>query len=297
MRHSGSALPSTEGGRERDQTYTYIYIYIYIYIQPMHVRSPFASSCCSHFKAAQAFGVTMAADRLSLLCRKTRVLPAQVFQLVRDYLFVHVGASCPWWLNRMLKDKLRALPRGRYRRITASFLVSKTIEYDVYRQDDYEYGRSNPPLRVPKRGQPVQVEVRLEYSPNFPTGRWWLWCGQGDYLLRSGEGMWATDVFSTFLSELSEIRSRFDESEPRGSMEVPTTWRDWRRFIRLYLFGHGDRCWSCSASRWPASSVATAARRACQPRCTRCTSMARPSARSSAPRPTWCSRAAGAMSP
>ena len=87
-------------------------------------------------KRLKLFGVFMAAARLSLLCRKTRALPAQVFQLVREYLFVHM-ASCPMWLNQVLAAKVDTLPRGRYRRITASFLVSKTIEYDVYRQDDY----------------------------------------------------------------------------------------------------------------------------------------------------------------
>ena len=210
----------------------------------------------------------MAADRLSLLCRKTRVLPAQVFQLVRDYLLVHVGASCPMWLNHVLKDKVRALPRSLYRRISVSFHVSQTIEYDVYRQDDYEYGRTYPQHRVPRR-EPVQVNVQLRCCPDNPgLVRWWLSCWQGDYLLRHGEGIWVEGVISTFLSELSEIRSRFDESEPCGSMEVPTTWRDWRRFIRLWLFGPparrpmlelqripvaGELCRDCGKTSTPAT--------------------------------------------
>ena len=59
-------------------------------------------------KRLKLFGVTMAADRLSLLCWKTRVLLAEVFRLVRDYLLVHVGASCPLCINCVLKGKLCA---------------------------------------------------------------------------------------------------------------------------------------------------------------------------------------------
>ena len=83
-------------------------------------------------------------------------------------------------------------------------------------------------------------------------------------MLRDGEGMWISD----FPAELSEIRSRFDETEPRGSMEVPTTWQDWRRFIRLWLFGPparrpmlelqrnpvaGELCRDCGKSSMPAT--------------------------------------------
>ncbi len=178
----------------------------------------------------------MATHRLSLLCRKTRVLPAEVFQRVRDFLLVHVGARCPLWLNCVLEAKVHALPRSGPRTITVSFLADKTIEYGVYRQDEIEWGRidSQPPRRVPRRDQPVQVEVQLEYNPyNYATGvgKWVLICQQGGECLRHGVGIWIT-----ITDLLSEIRSRFDESEPCGSMEVPTTWRDWRRFVRLWLF-------------------------------------------------------------
>ena len=124
----------------------------------------------------------MAADRLSLLCRKTRVLPAQVFQLVRDFLLVHVGARCPLWLNCVLEAKVRALPRGGYRRILVSFDVSKTIEYDVYRQDECRYGRTFPPHRMARPGQPVKVSVMMVCHERYPPGHgtWRMSCWQGD---------------------------------------------------------------------------------------------------------------------
>ncbi len=177
---------------------------------------------------------------LQTLCRKTRVLPAQVFQMVREFLIVHVGARCPLWINSVLQAKLYALPRSSPRLIKVSFHVSKTIEYGVYRQDEFEYGRTSRPRHRAMRGgvwseheaddSPVRVEAELVFTDRI--GRWRLACRQGDYVLRNGDGIWLdiTDI-------LSEIRSRFDESEPCGSMEEPTTWRDWRRFVRLWLFG------------------------------------------------------------
>ena len=237
----------------------------------MRVRSPFprpqATRC-----------VKMAAARLLLLCRKTRALPAEVLRLVHDYLFVHVGASCPAWLNQVLEAKLLALPLGVYGSVTVSILASKTVEYDVYRQDEFEYGRTNPPRHVPKRGQPVRVDVRLALTEPICVGCWYLMCHQGGEGLRHGAGMCIADATLSenseiisrwdLLSQLSEIRSRFDTTEPCGSMEVPTTWRDWRRFVRLWLFGPparrpmlelqrnpvaGELCRDCGKSSMPAT--------------------------------------------
>ena len=127
------------------QTDIDIHTYIYIYNLCMYVANTHGSRCRSNFKAAQAFGLAMATHRLSLLCRKTRVLPAEVFRLVRDFLLVHVGASCPLWINCVLEAKLYALPRSVHRLIKVSFHASKTIEYGVYRQDEFEYGRTSRP--------------------------------------------------------------------------------------------------------------------------------------------------------
>ena len=198
----------------------------------MRVRSPFprpqATRC-----------VKMAAARLLLLCRKTRALPAEVLRLVHDYLFVHM-ANCPVWLNGMLADKERGLPRARNRCNLAEFHVSETIEFHMYRHYDYVRGAIYQPQRIARPGQPVNVDVRMFCRPHYrpQQGLWQLSCWQGDYSARTNNGSWSPGVLSNnFLSELSELRRRFDESEPRGCMEVPVTWRDWRRFIRLYLFG------------------------------------------------------------
>ena len=137
----------------------------------MHVRSPFprpqATRC-----------VTMAVARLLLLCRKARALPTEALLLVHNYLVVHVGASCLVWLKQVLEAKLLAFPRGVYRKAKVSFLVSHTIDYEVYRVDDYKYGRTTRARMVAMHGQPVQVEAHLFYYPDqlslvavVPAGR------------------------------------------------------------------------------------------------------------------------------
>ena len=65
-------------------------------------------------------------------------------------------------------------------------------------------------------------------------------CMQGSTLLRAqGDLSWTNSITEL----LSEIRGRIDgrRAEPCGFAEVPTTWQDWRSFIRHWLFG--PRAW------------------------------------------------------
>ena len=209
----------------------------------------------------------MAVARLKLLCRKARALPAEALLLVHCYLVAHVGASCPAWLKQMLEDKVLGVPpRGVvYRHAMLSFRVSHRIDYEMYRVDFH--GRTTwERTMVAMHGQPVQVNVHMWYQQERPGFFWRLECRQGDNLLRSCQGLWLSD----FSAELSVIRSCFTETEPHGCMEVPVTWRDWRRYIRLWLFGPGARrpmmepqrnlvagelCSDCGKSSMPATHL------------------------------------------
>ena len=171
-------------------------------------------------------------------------------RLVRECLRVHVGARCPGWIDDLLWAQLQALPYGHYRRITATFSLSGEIDYGIFRQDEIRWRRFDPrpyvrPCHMPTHsGLPgaeleaadtvVRVEVGIEVKGLI--GRWVLRCLQGDRELRCSSDlatMW------TVMEMLTEIRDRFDGrlAGPSGSMEVPSTWQEWRSFMRLWLFG------------------------------------------------------------
>ena len=184
---------------------------------------------------------------LPLLCKTTRFLPADVTRLVRECLRVHVGARCPAWIDDLLWNQVRALPWGTYRRITVTFCVSRNIDYGIYRQDETSWGRTSlRPCHMPTRSglsssdehetddAPVRVEVLMVVDDHIC--RWLLRCLQGDTELRVCGNL----CFMLSVTELlTEIRSRFDgrRAGPSGSMEVPSTWQEWRSFISLWLFG------------------------------------------------------------
>ena len=79
----------------------------------------------------------MAVARLLLLCRRTRALPAEVLRLVRAYLVLHMTWQCPLWVERLLDDKVMAMPRcgSRSRSFRIVLTATGTIEYADYRDD------------------------------------------------------------------------------------------------------------------------------------------------------------------
>ena len=81
---------------------------------------------------------------------------------------------------------------------------------------------------------PVRVDVRLDFTDR--RGRWQMRCMQGSTVLRAQGDLWWMNSITELLSE---IRGRFHgrRSEPSGFAEVPTTWQEWRSFIRQWLFG------------------------------------------------------------
>ncbi len=185
----------------------------------------------------------MAVARLLLLCRRTRALPAEVLRLVQAYLALHMRWQCPLWVERLLDDKIMAMPRCGFRSRSFRIVLTATgtIYYADYGQDgNHIYGE---PLRAPEPVQPVDVEVKLvtKYKPwkhRRPQTKWVLVCQQGSVCLRI-----ATNDFQhsppSVLEDLSVIRRSFTASAPYGSMEVPVTWQGWRRFVQLYFFGPG----------------------------------------------------------
>ena len=202
----------------------------------MRVPQPFPRPQAARF-------VTMAAARLLLLCRKTRALPAEVLRLVHAYIVVHVGWRCPAWVEQLFEDKVIALPRSgpRTRSFRIIFIASATIEYADYRQEENLYDCSPP--HAPEPDQPVDVEVKMvtKYKPwkhPYPKTAWVLVCQQGIVCLRIAHGAFNRWGGSVVL-DLPTIRRCFTASAPHGSMEVPTTWQDWRRFVQLWLFGPG----------------------------------------------------------
>ena len=184
---------------------------------------------------------------LPLLCKTTRFLPADVTRLVRECLRVHVGTRCPAWIDDLLWQQLRDLKWGKYRRITVKFCASRNIDYAIYRQDETSYGRTSlRPCHLPTRSglsssnehetddKAVQVAVLLVVEDR--VCQWTLKCLRGDTQLRVS---WDRCLILSITEVLNEIRSRFDgrRSGPSGTMEVPSTWQEWRSFISLWLFG------------------------------------------------------------
>ena len=137
--------------------------------------------------------------RLKLLCRRARALPAEVLRLVQAYLVLHVQWHCPLWVEMLLEDKIRAMPRcgSRSRSFRIVMATSARIEYADYRQDQVSlYDRG--PLQAPEADQPVDVVVTMatKFKPwehRCPRTRWELVCRQGIVCLRSasnGYSMW-----------------------------------------------------------------------------------------------------------
>ena len=233
----------------------------------------------------------MALARLKLLCRRAKALPADVLRLVRAYLCFYVQWHVPLWVEWLLEDKIRALPRRgtRSRSVLIVLATSARIPVADYRLDQDSLRDTGPLTRPFAVDYPVTVMVKIvvKYKPwesNLPQTRWELVCQQGIVVLRrvsSGWSPWGP------LTALINIRNCFTTSAPYGHVEVPVTWPGWRRCVDRYLFGpaHRDLRWSRGATR-RSRSVAIAAIRLQQHPLNGCMRMARYSAQGGASRPT-----------
>ena len=183
----------------------------------------------------------MALARLKLLCRRAKALPADVLRLVRAYLCFYVQWHVPLWVEWLLEDKIRALPRcgTRSRSVLIVLATSARIPVADYRPDQNSLRDTGPLTRPFAVDYPVTVMVKIvvKYKPwesNLPQTRWELVCQQGIVVLRrvsSGWSSWGP------LTALINIRNCFTTSAPYGYVEVPVTWPGWRRYVDRYLFG------------------------------------------------------------
>ena len=178
--------------------------------------------------------------RLKLLCRRASKLPNEAMWLVWAYLCFHVQWHVPLWMERLFENRKRSMPRcgSRSRSFRIVLATRARIDYADYRQDQISWYDKGP-LQSPVAGRPVEVVVKIviKFKPwkdHSPRARWELVCQQGNVCLRSaGPGRYETWSLDSLLS----IRMCFTITAPYGSYEAPFTWRRWRRYVDLYLFG------------------------------------------------------------
>ena len=168
---------------------------------------------------------------LLLLCKKTRFLPGDVTRLVREYLRLHVGGRCPAWIDDLLWQHRQGLEEDTHVSITV--WSTRNIDHAVYHQDWAWLSKCDADeVETNDKGAQVTVELDIfrgsyELKLNCMLGNTQM--GQiSEYCCRL-QGI--THV-------LDEIRSWFAcrHAKPSGSMEVPSSWQEWRSFVSLWLF-------------------------------------------------------------
>ena len=145
--------PPRRGGVKGERADRHMHIHIRIYNLCMYVASTHGSRCCSHIKAAQAFGLAMATHRLSLLCRATRRLSPYIHQLIREYLVVRVGVIC-----RHVDDMLWRYVRQRG---VFSFVLSGAIRPGIRKKKPLPDMGADLDAVEPEAEDLLEVEVRM----------------------------------------------------------------------------------------------------------------------------------------
>ena len=111
----------------------------------------------------------MALARLKLLCRRAKALPASVLRHVRAYLCVYVQWHVPVWVEWLLDDKIRAVPRcgTRTRSVLIVLASSARIPAADYQPTQNSFPDTEPLPMQTVVDDPVTVTVKIvvKYKP------------------------------------------------------------------------------------------------------------------------------------
>ena len=195
---------------------------------------------------------------LPLLCKTTRFLPADVTRLVRECLRVHVGKRCPAWIDGLLVQQLQGL--GVDAEVT--FTVCAIRHIDPASFHDWTWlGMSSSDEKE------EDAQVTVEFTLYRHGYLWDLKGMRGNtLLLHHGWGHFDDRTGQpSILSCLKQSRRRFArrDTEPCGTLEVPSSLQEWRSFLSLWLFSEA-RAPQATLAMWmrPASDKGE--------RCTEC---------------------------
>ena len=151
--------------------------------------------------------------RLPLLCRKTRALSADVHRLVREYLRVRLGKHCPW---------IDELLWRHFREEGLVIELSRTVAPGICPKGETDFGGSSETETA--AGVLVTLQLRVH-------GRCCGWTLTIDESESCGAG--------SLTRILPDIRELFDarRAGPGASMDVPTSAKEWRALVDMWLFG------------------------------------------------------------
>ena len=166
---------------------------------------------------------------LSLLCRKTQTFPADIVQMVRECLRVHVGTRCPPWLDNLFVQHLQ------------SFGMDSEVIFTICAVRHINCAHDWAWLNVSSsdnKDEDASVTVKITV---YPGGILWdLECKQNNALVLQNCGMsldshtWQPSI----LACLRQSRKSFScpHTEPIGTLEVPSRLHEWRALFRQWLF-------------------------------------------------------------
>ena len=166
---------------------------------------------------------------LPLLCRKTQTFPADIVQMVRECLRLHVGTRCPPWLDGLFVQHLQGLGPDS----EVIFTLCSSMRLDFTSRYNWTWmGTAGDD----KQDTDVAVTLTL-----YPTGyNWTVDCAQdGVWLLQdSGMDLAYRTRPPSILNCLKHIRKCFvsPDTNARGTLQVPSCLHDWRAFFSASLF-------------------------------------------------------------
>ena len=175
--------------------------------------------------------MSTASRTLPLLCKTARFLPADVVRLVRACLRMHVGKRCPTWIDGLLVQQLQGLGLDS----EVIFTIRSIRHINLASFHDWTWlGVSS------SHDKEEDADVTVKFTL-YPTRfHWGVDCMRGNTLLLQDSGMhldYKTRQPS-ILACLKQSRMCFTcpDTEPRGTLEVPSCLQGWRSFFSLWLF-------------------------------------------------------------
>ena len=166
---------------------------------------------------------------LPLLCKKTQTFPADVCKLVQECLRVHVGQRCPPWIDGLFVQQLQGLGPDS----EVIFTMCSSLRLDFTSRYNWEW--------MGNAGANEDTDVTVTFTL-WSTGYYWtVDCAQNGAVLLQDGGMDPNSKTRrpSILSCLRNSRKCLlcPDTEPRGSLEVPSSLQQWRVFFMLWLYG------------------------------------------------------------
>ena len=202
-------------------------------------RKSIATHCCpTVFMAFSGVALSLCAlcsmvtgfRTLPLLCKKTHSFPADVCKLVQECLRVHVGQRCPPWVDGLFAQQLQGLGPDS----EVIFTMCSSLRLNLASRHNWNWKGTTG-----DNNQDTDVTVTLTL---YPTGyHWAVDCAHNGTSLLQDCGMDPNSKTRrpSILSCLRNSRKCFvcPDTEPRGTLEVPSSLQQWRSFSMFWLSG------------------------------------------------------------